>query len=188
MVFFGCTEENEIMRYSYTIPFPKSSRQCGFTMVELMVVIAILAVLAAIAAPSFQSLIERWRVRLVAEELEGSIYYARSEAIKRGGSVTLEAKGSGWQDGWSIVHTQGANSTTLQEKAASGQVSITLAGSNGKIAVDRWGMMGHSGGLPVLLDFTIVPAGKTASDASAARLCAGLGGRVRRVKGSESCA
>lgn len=175
------------MHYLNISPLLRSTRQLGFTLVELMVVIAVLAVLAAIAAPSFTSLIERWRVRLVAEELEGTIYYARSEAIKRGGAITIESKTGGWQNGWSVVHTDGATKTTLQEKAAAGQVGITLSGGNGKIAVDRWGMMGHSGGLPVLLDFVIVPDGKTASDASAARMCAGLGGRVRRIKGSESC-
>ena len=130
-----------------------------------------------------------WRVRLAAEELEGTIYFARSEAIKRGGAVLIEAKSNSndWQSGWSVTHTVGATKTVLQETPEQGQVNIGLAGGNGKIAVDRWGMAGHSGGAAVLLDFTITPKDKTASDASAARLCAGVGGRVRRIKASESC-
>jgi type IV fimbrial biogenesis protein FimT len=35
--------------------------QYGFTVIELMVVVAIVAILAALAAPSFTPLIERWR-------------------------------------------------------------------------------------------------------------------------------
>jgi type IV fimbrial biogenesis protein FimT len=54
-----------------------------------MVVVAIIAVLAALAGPSFTPLIERWRVRDAAETLTSSIYYARSEAIKRGGNIII---------------------------------------------------------------------------------------------------
>ncbi|MGL6206135.1 MAG: pilus assembly FimT family protein, partial [Giesbergeria sp.] len=70
-------------------------RQHGFTAIELMVVVAIVAVLAALAAPSFTPLIERWRVRQAAENLTSSLYFARSEAIKRGGGIALDATG-GW--------------------------------------------------------------------------------------------
>src|SRR5256885_11314686 len=64
-------------------------RRKGFTTLELMVVVAILAILTALAAPSFTPLMERWRVRQVAEDLQATIYFARSEALKRGGNVTI---------------------------------------------------------------------------------------------------
>ena len=66
-------------------------KQHGFTLIELMVTVSILAVIAMIAAPSFTHLIERWRVRSAAEALQSTIYYARSEAIKRGGGITISA-------------------------------------------------------------------------------------------------
>ena len=53
----------------------------GFTMIELMTVVAIMAILLALAGPSFTPLIERWRVRDSAETLTSTLYYARSEAI-----------------------------------------------------------------------------------------------------------
>ncbi len=74
-------------------------------MIELMIVVAIMAILIALAAPSFTGLIERWRVRDSAETLTSTLYYARSEAIKRGGGVTIDATG-GWNTGWKVSHTQ----------------------------------------------------------------------------------
>ena len=71
----------------------------GFTTIELMTVVAIMAILVALAAPSFNGLIERWRVRDTAEAITSTMYYARSEAIKRGGGVTINATG-GWNTGW----------------------------------------------------------------------------------------
>ena len=62
----------------------------GFTAIELMVVVSIVAILAALAAPSFSPLIENWRVRESAEQLQSTLYYARSEAIKRGGQVLIQ--------------------------------------------------------------------------------------------------
>ena len=66
----------------------------GFTLVELMVTLAVLGVLMAIALPSFLPLLERWRVRQMGNALENSLYYARSEAMKRGGNVTMEKLGN----------------------------------------------------------------------------------------------
>ena len=62
----------------------------GFTLIELMVTVSVLGVLLAIALPSFQPLIERWRVRQVESHLESSLQFARSEAIKRGGNVVMQ--------------------------------------------------------------------------------------------------
>src|SRR5690606_8776794 len=61
----------------------------GFTLIELMVAVSVLGVLLAIALPSFQPLIERWRVRQVESNLEASLQFARSEAIKRGGHIIM---------------------------------------------------------------------------------------------------
>jgi type IV fimbrial biogenesis protein FimT len=59
----------------------RSSR--GFTLVELMVTIAILAILATIGLPSFQRLISDYRVSAQANGVQGLLQFARSEAVKR---------------------------------------------------------------------------------------------------------
>ena len=167
-----------------------------------MVVVAILAVLAALAAPSFTPLIERWRVRDAAESLTSTFYFARSEAIKRGGSVVIQANSStDWGAGWHVffdVNADGAqdckatdtpNECDLQVSPVPTNVTINLPNTTGGVSVDRWGMQSHAGGAstPTNMAFELFPAGKSSSDASAAHLCVGTGGRIVRKNGDEAC-
>jgi prepilin-type N-terminal cleavage/methylation domain-containing protein len=55
----------------------------GFTLVELMVVVAISVILLAIAVPSFQGVIARQRVKGVTTELLANIDYAKTSAVQR---------------------------------------------------------------------------------------------------------
>lgn len=70
-------------------------RNSGFTLVELMVTVAVVAILASIAAPSFSEMIKNNRLAAVANDLTADLMFARSEATKRGVSVTLCASSTG---------------------------------------------------------------------------------------------
>jgi type IV fimbrial biogenesis protein FimT len=61
----------------------------GFTLLELMVVIAIIAIFMGLAAPSFSSLITSVRVSSQTNELMADIRLARSEAAARGARVVI---------------------------------------------------------------------------------------------------
>ncbi|HBK46821.1 MAG TPA: pre-pilin like leader sequence [Xanthomonadaceae bacterium] len=80
----------------------------GFTLVELMITIAVLAVLMAIAFPNFQGTIRSNRVATSTNEMISALALARSEAIKstRGGGVCPSSSGTGcdgtWQQGWIV--------------------------------------------------------------------------------------
>lgn len=87
-------------------------KQNGFTLVELMVTIAILAIVLTIATPSFTNIILNNRIDSIAHELHGSLQLARSEAVKRKGAVRVCrsnadmddcAEGSDWSVGWLIL-------------------------------------------------------------------------------------
>lgn len=61
----------------------------GFTLIEVLVVVAISAILLAIGIPSFNATVSRAQARDAAQTLHASLQLARSEAIRRAVPVTV---------------------------------------------------------------------------------------------------
>lgn len=102
----------------------------GFTLPELMIVLAVAGVLAALAVPSFQSLTQGQQAKNASFELFSSLSLARSEAIKRNANVTVAPLVAGdWGQGWTITATAG----TIKSQAALKGVVITPGGAGGII-------------------------------------------------------
>ena len=87
-----------------------ASQLRGFTLVELMITIAILAILLGLAVPSFRNLIVSNRITGHANELIASLQIARSEAIRNNARVVVCAStdastctgGPAWLNGWIV--------------------------------------------------------------------------------------
>lgn len=83
----------------------------GFTLVELMVALAVLAILLTIGIPGFQSVFAQNRATSSANQILASLQFARSEAIRLGEQVDLCPStdgegctgGSDWSDGWVVL-------------------------------------------------------------------------------------
>jgi type IV fimbrial biogenesis protein FimT len=87
----------------------------GFTLVEMMVTIAIVAILIAISVPSYHSFIINTRMNAEINSLESALSMARSEAIKRGQTISVCPAssptattstcdmGTDWSSGWVIL-------------------------------------------------------------------------------------
>lgn len=76
----------------------------GFTLIELMITVAIVAILLGIAIPSFTTLIQNNRLTSITNSFLSSLSYARNEAIKRGSQITMINRGTAgnWSSGWDI--------------------------------------------------------------------------------------
>jgi prepilin-type N-terminal cleavage/methylation domain-containing protein len=75
---------------------PRSCHLRGFTIIELMVVVAVLGVIAAFAAPSFSDYIARSRLNGAANEAYSDLQYARSEAVQRYTPVRITFSSTGY--------------------------------------------------------------------------------------------
>ena len=81
-------------------------KEHGFTLIEVIITIAIAAIILAIAVPSFVNFTRNNRVTSQTNELVSAFNFARSEAIRRGGVITVSATGADFNEGW-CVHTGG---------------------------------------------------------------------------------
>lgn len=69
----------------------------GFSLVEVMVVLAIVAILAVVAMPSYQAQIDNYKVRKAGEDLVSLISNARSSAVKLQRQVNVKfTSGASW--------------------------------------------------------------------------------------------
>lgn len=80
----------------------------GFTLIELIAMVAVMAILLAVGVPSFTSAVKNSRTSGQYNDMVAALYLARSEAVKSASMVTVCARasdtqcGTDWNQGWIV--------------------------------------------------------------------------------------
>lgn len=93
----------------------------GFTLVELMVTIAVAAILLTVGVPSLKSLYDAYRGSSEISRIQQALSFARNQAISYGAPVAVcpnndgSSCGTSWQSGLLIYATTTANTATVSK-------------------------------------------------------------------------
>jgi type IV fimbrial biogenesis protein FimT len=178
-------------------------KSTGFTLIELMVTLAIAAVLVAIAMPSYRSITNSSRIASEMNALIGSLQFARAEAIKQGLPVTVCASTDGatcsaataWQTGWivfldinanTVVNTGAGGDVILRKQASFSTLDNFIADNGtGAIVFNRDGYITGLAANPVTL--TLKPIGATDTSWTRCLAVGSIGRLTIQKSGTGSC-
>jgi type IV fimbrial biogenesis protein FimT len=160
-------------------------KELGFSLVELLVAIALIAVLVGLGVPSYQEWIESTRIRSAAESIQGGLQLARAEAVKRNTQVQFVfAENSGWTvgcvvplgdlDGDGVSDCPNVIQSRKQSEGSSASVAVLTD------PVDQASVIFSNLGSVMPASFTSVQVSSSASSSSRVlRVTVGVGGNVR---------
>lgn len=149
----------------------------GFSLIELLVVLALVAVFLTLAAPSLTDMIQRSRVSSSVATFMMDLKFAKSTAMKRGQAVTVCASRDGltcldsnqWHLGWIVFNdvdssgTVDAGDAVIRVRAAwTGGDTFVSPSELTAVTFGRMGMASNLGDGPFTLVASTSPA-KTAS-------------------------
>ncbi len=121
----------------------------GFTLIELLVTIALITILATVAIPSFQNMVIRNRLTTDFNQVLTAIHYARSEAAKKRGEITVvltpAASGAGWGlevwkgDGSVSVSCPSDDNCLKVINESPSPVTVSITPASGKVTFNALG-------------------------------------------------
>ncbi|KRT55379.1 prepilin-type N-terminal cleavage/methylation domain [endosymbiont of Ridgeia piscesae] len=108
----------------FAIQMHKMKSTQGFTLIEVMTALVVGLIMLLVGIPAYNALMASNQVTAHVNDFAGAIQLARSEAVKRGGAVTIcpqAANGScsgAWADGWMVFPDRdGAGVRDMNDRA-----------------------------------------------------------------------
>lgn len=119
-------------------------RPRGFTIVELLVALAVAAVMLAMALPAFNGFVAQRDITSRVNDLVLSLNYARSEAARLGGLVSVQAidpstAGNEWGPGFCVVQGDPGDCTGTRLRTFDGYADGTFNGTTTLDGVETFG-------------------------------------------------
>jgi type IV fimbrial biogenesis protein FimT len=161
----------------------------GFTVIELLAVLALAAIIATLALPAFSALADRWRVRHAIAELQSVMRFANAAAIRTRSRVIIAAKPAScrllkntqnWSCGLTVFqdidhnNVQGPDEPVLRDIPEFYALTVMHAGGNN--AFLAYGP--HGAPIANPSHFEVYPSSNPDSPATQT-ICLSFGGRMR---------
>lgn len=174
----------------------------GFTLIELMVTIAILAVVTTMAAPSMQTFVSRSLMRGISADFTLAMQRARSEAISTNQCVAIcmsstgtkcVSSGDNWGVGWIVIRlpacgtvdtaTQTAANILLVREGFNTRYQLNTQSSVRSVVFNARGVstLSSAGG------FNLVDTGVSSNDSINRTFCLDMVGRLRTLEYASTC-
>jgi len=171
----------------------------GFTLIEVMLVITLLGIFLAFALPSFNAVLQRYRVSTAAHRIADALQFARAEAVRTRNNIAVgqasapvdctNGTPANWQCGIDVYATAG---TPLKTVPASGLAAMNVQivsnhAPGTTIAYSPMGytVVGNAKGVDSFIYIWPAAMGTDPSDATKVTVihtvCATLAGKVRTV-------
>ena len=154
-------------------------RSSGFSLIELLIGIAIMAILAGLAMPSFQAWLQNTQIRNAAESVQNGLQRARAEAVGRNTNVEF-VLGAG--SSWVVQLPDGTNIESRPSSEGSRDVAVAVAplGATTVTFNNFGGVLANNADASVPfaqvdLDSSVLAA----ADSQELRVTIGVGGNVR---------
>lgn len=123
------------------------TRHGGFTLIELIITLAIAAILLTVGVPSFQDTIKNSRISSQANEFITDLNYARNVAVTQKNAITICQSSNGtscgvgttWQQGWIVINNFNGANTVLRMHGPLSTGMTLSAGSTTQVAYSSTG-------------------------------------------------
>lgn len=163
-----------------SVKIKSAAAQCGFSLIELMIVVSVLAVLATLAMPNYRIWIENTRIRNAADSIQTGLQKARVEALKRNANVQFVL---GANSAWTIgcVAVSVACPAIIESRIAKegSSATVSVVATPAAAATIVFDSLGRASSLAGAAQLDIDNSGLAAADSRDLRILIDMGGSGR---------